>query len=215
MPQPSIAISEDNADADMQSLNEQNKKVTTLSADKDRLQMQNKELGGRLVKLDELQKEIVELRGSKTELQMQLDKLRVELVNTQEETSQAKNEIEALSTKLKKVEKDMDEMEEENNNLLAKATEHRKTSVALSAALADNAQLTSTVQELQNRAPASGSSSGMEALQTLQKKLRGTEAEKASLEKSMVEWTELAKVSRNLPEYSRGLSIVRQSCDFD
>lgn len=157
------------------------------------------EVDERLIKLDTLEKEAVELRKSKTELQTQLDTLKTELGTAKEETDHAKKEVEALSDKLKRAEKENEEMEEESNNLLAKATEHKKTSAALSAALADKAKLTATVQELQNQIAASGSPSDDEALKTLQKQLRETKEANSKLEKALEEWTDLAKVSRVNP----------------
>ncbi|KAF2686923.1 hypothetical protein K458DRAFT_297360 [Lentithecium fluviatile CBS 122367] len=190
-------------------LNDQSKKVTSLTADVDRFQKQNKDLYGQLAKLDALEKEAFELRKSTTELQMRFERLNTELTAAKDEASRAKQDVVSLSDKLKQAETENEELEEENNDLLARATEHKKTSTALSTALADNAKLTATVQELQNRPVTSNGASDDWALQDVQKKLRDSEMRNADLVKTVAEWTDVAK--RSYKEYKDMQPVYEQA----
>lgn len=120
----------------------------------------------------------------------------------------ARNEVETLTEKLKKAEKENDELEEENNNLMAKQAEHKKVSAAFSILKGENAKLLATVQGLQSKpaAPVAGDSATLattrKEIEGLQNRLSEAENEKTRLEKALGEWTDLAKVSINLKEFN-------------
>jgi chromosome segregation ATPase len=151
----------------------------------------NENLNGKLAKLGALEKEAVELRHGKTNLEEQVEKLQAELEATKEEAKSTNEKVDSLSHKLEQVEKDNGNMAEEINDLISKATEHRDEPAALTAALADNAKLTTDIHELQSKVAATDDKSNHE-------QLRVAHATIATMEKDLVEWTALAKVSQSL-----------------
>lgn len=104
-----------------------------------------------------------------------------------------------MSEKLKKSEKENEELETENNDLLAKAQEHKKMSGGLTIIRSENAKLLASVQELQSNIPTAKADNV--ALVAVQKEKLAVEGElevaKQELAKSRVsvkDWTDLAQV---------------------
>ncbi|KAF2867693.1 hypothetical protein BDV95DRAFT_502337 [Massariosphaeria phaeospora] len=193
----------------------QAKKVSTLTSTLQRAEQQNDEIKERLRKLDELEKANAELTSSKSSLQTQIDALKREANEATQRAEKIQKDLEAAVEKLKKVERENDDLETENNELLAKANEHKKITAALNDLKIENSKLLATTAQLQNK-PA-GDSGGdrviLSAMQKdkerLEKKLAEAEAKKATAETTLNEWAELAK--RSYKEYKDMLPTWKQA----
>lgn len=138
-------------------LNEQTKKVNTLTTEKERFQAQYNK-----------QTEKANARAAEKErLQEQYGKLEVEAAKAK-----------GLEEELKKVRKEVDELETENNDLVAQQAKAKELATAYSALQGENGKLQATIEELQNKPTTSVDSA---ALVTMKQDCR--------------EWKELATVS--------------------
>lgn len=175
-----------------QELNDEKNKVAALTQDVERLQTLNHQLEGNRAKIDDLEKKINALQKRETDLTTQLEGCRQELQEATVEQATAEAKAESLETLFKKTSKVNEDMEEENNNLLAKIAEYKKTCDAQAATLTkvqtENAALKAASKQSSSR-PVSHDNTAMEG------DLRRAQEEIAGLQKEITDWQQLAAVS--------------------
>lgn len=150
----------------------------------------------RLVELAELEKIKTELSQEKSDLQEQVNNLTTEMAQVTDDASRVKSEHHSLFEKVKKLEKDNDCLQIENNNATA---DHKKVLQTLNVLRMENLKLKSTVEELKISRLAVipavvGTGTAAKGTGALEEKIQGLEKQKADLESALAEWTNLAKV---------------------
>jgi uncharacterized phage infection (PIP) family protein YhgE len=129
-------------------------------------------------------------------LSEQIASLTTDLNTAKDDGSKAQTEVDGLLNKVEALDKEVDHLGTENNNLLAKQAESKKVAQIVQCLRNENAQLKTAIEELKaakstSHAVRSTSASGNEeAVRTLEEKIIG-------LETALQEWTDLAKVSHN------------------
>ncbi|CAO2651834.1 Nn.00g001170.m01.CDS01 [Neocucurbitaria sp. VM-36] len=196
-------------------LNEQTRKLDTLTIDLARFQKENDELRQRAAKLAELEKLNAEVSQAKSNLQEQVHRLNIELGVANNDSNRAKTELDTLSKKVKKLEHEVENLETENHDVLSKQSENKKVMQALSILKAENSKLKTTVDALradQVVPTAAGSLASDKEKTVLEEKINDLEAKKTSLENALQEWTDLAK--RSYKEYKDILPIYKQANQY-
>ena len=158
----------------MQQLQEKEKKHSALTLEFGRLHKQNADT------LEESSK-----------LKSQLDTSKDEMANVHQQKQ-------GLLDKLRKTEKEVEELETENNDLLAKMSEHKKLSADSTILRNENTKLLATIQELQSKPAVKVDEDALVSLQkekaTIQKELEEVKEKLALSKTSVDEWTALAQV---------------------
>ena len=169
----------------------------TLSDDIDRFRNENYGLKQQLSNLSELQKQNTDLGQAKSSLHGQVASLTVELSAANNEGTRAKIELDALLAKIETLDKKIDKLETENNNILSKQSETKKAMQALSVLKDENSKLKSNIDELKATSAISPASGTMntEERKALEAKIEELRVKKNGLETNLQEWTNLAKVS--------------------
>ncbi|KAI8943052.1 hypothetical protein NX059_001088 [Plenodomus lindquistii] len=193
-------------------LNDQTKKIETLTTDLNRLQEDNAAMKQHVAKLPELEKQNVDLSQAKSNLAAQINVVSEELKVAKADVARAKADCEGYMKKLAALQKTNDNLETENNDLLSDKVNNKKTVQALQVAKLENQKLNALVEELRGRdttsAIAGTAGSDGEKAELLEK-ISGLEAKSASLETALDEWTNLAK--RSYQEYKDMLPLYKKA----
>jgi phage host-nuclease inhibitor protein Gam len=177
-----------------QDLTEQTKQIESLKIDVGRFQKENADLKQRLNKIAELEKLITEQNTAKLSLSAQIASLTTDLKTAKDDGNKTKTEVEGFLKKVAALDRKIEHLETENNDLLDTQAERMKAVQVVQSLKTENANLKTTVDELKAAkstslaAVGSSTSGNEEAVHALEEKI-------ASLEKALQEWTDLAKVS--------------------
>ncbi|KAI4623462.1 hypothetical protein J4E80_003272 [Alternaria sp. BMP 0032] len=192
-------------------LNEQTKQVEGLKIDLDSRQKENAELKQRLTKLADLESQVTELMRAKSTLSEQVSTLSADLDASKKEETKTKTQVEGLLKKLEGLDDEVDQLESENTDLLAKQKEHRMAVQTYESLKEENAKLKADISELKaSKSPTfavGGSPSFMN-----EEKARAREDKIKELEGTVLEWTELAK--RSYSEYKEMLPTYKKADQY-
>lgn len=148
----------------------------------------------RITKLSELEGQTSQLKQEKIGLLAQVVQLTAEYGMAKSESQKAGTQVDGLIHKIGKLDKEIEGLETENNDLLMKQGETKKDTQALQILKSENSKLNDTIKGLRAGGAAlavSGSSTSVGENEALESKMRGLEA-------SLQEWTDLAKVCASI-----------------
>jgi chromosome segregation ATPase len=165
-----------------------------MKADLQRRQEENAQLKQRLVKITDLEDHVTELNRAKSTLSDQVSSLSTELEASKQEENKVKTQVEGLLKKLEGLDKEFDQLEAENNDLLSKQKEGRNAIQTCELLKNENAKLKTDIDELKASKNISFAVGGSPSSET-EEVVRAREEKIEELEKSILEWTDLAKVS--------------------
>lgn len=174
-------------------------------------QKENAELKQRLVKLADLETQVAELFRAKSTLSEEVSTLSADLEASKKEETKTKTQVEALLKKLEGLDNEADQLGSENTELLTKQKEHRTAVQICESLKEENAKLKAEIDELKaSKSPTfavGGSPSFMN-----DEKARAREDKIRELEKTVLEWTELAK--RSYSEYKEMLPTYKKADQY-
>jgi chromosome segregation ATPase len=201
----------------VQKANEQTNKIESLMNDAARLRNESAEMKDGLSKLPKLEKTNAILFKDKSSLLEQVGKLSMELKAVKDSYAKANKELETFKDKLSEAQKYNIDIKGENSKLVTKLnlvpadTERaQQASQAASALNNENAQLKATIEDLKVNQAAhavGGTQASSKVMGDYQLKVKNLESQKADLQKSLEEWTTLAKVGlRSIPRSDHNTS---------
>jgi len=155
---------------------------------------------------------------AKSTLSEQVSTLSADLDASKKEETKTKTQVEGLLKKLEGLDDEVDQLESENTDLLAKQKEHRVAVQTCESLKEENAKLKADINELKadinelkaSKSPTfavSGSPSFMN-----EEKARAREDKIGELERTVLEWTELAK--RSYSEYKEMLPTYKKADQY-